>query len=35
VKDWLSKIREFSDKNIIIALIANKKDLAEDFQANK
>jgi len=34
LKEWLSKIREYSDENIKIALIANKNDLTEDFKIN-
>jgi GTPase SAR1 family protein len=30
LRDWLHKIREFSDANVIIALVANKADLVED-----
>jgi hypothetical protein len=29
LKEWLEKIREFSDPNVIIALIANKADLID------
>ena len=30
LRDWLHNIREFSDKNVVIALVANKSDLVED-----
>lgn len=30
LKEWLDKIREYSDENVQIALIGNKKDLVED-----
>ena len=29
LKEWLEKIREYSDENVKIALIANKKDLVD------
>lgn len=36
LKDWLQKIREFSDPNVIIVLVANKLDMVEDDdRANK
>jgi len=28
LKDWLEKIREYSDEHVIIALVGNKSDLA-------
>ena len=35
LRDWLNKIREYSDNNVIIALVANKADLVdEDDQRN-
>ena len=34
LKEWLQKIREYSDDNVKIALIANKKDLVEDYSAS-
>ena len=30
LKEWLSKIREYSDEHVQIALVGNKKDLVED-----
>ena len=30
LKLWLDKIREYSDENVKIALVGNKKDLVED-----
>jgi len=30
LKDWLNKIREFSDPDVVIALVGNKSDLVED-----
>lgn len=30
LRDWLQKIREFSDKNVVIGLVANKVDLVEE-----
>jgi len=30
LKDWLNKIREFSDPSVIIALVANKSDLVDE-----
>jgi small GTP-binding protein len=30
LKDWLNKIREFSDPNVVIALVANKSDLVDE-----
>lgn len=30
LRDWLTKIREYSDVNVIIGLVANKADLVED-----
>jgi GTPase SAR1 family protein len=30
LKDWLQKIREFSDPNVVIVLVANKIDMVED-----
>jgi GTPase SAR1 family protein len=29
-KEWLQKIREYSDENVVVALVGNKKDLVED-----
>ena len=35
LKEWLEKIREYSDEHVEIALVANKRDLVEgsDFMA--
>ena len=30
LKDWLQKIREFSDNHVVIALVANKADLIDE-----
>lgn len=30
LKDWLQKIREFSDPNVVIILVANKIDMVEE-----
>ena len=30
LKEWLEKIREYSDEHVQIALVGNKKDLVED-----
>lgn len=30
LRDWLQKIREFSDKDVVIGLVANKVDLIEE-----
>ena len=30
LRDWLHKIREFSDLHVVIGLVANKADLVED-----
>ncbi len=30
LKDWLQKIREFSDNYVVIALVANKADLIDE-----
>ena len=30
MKDWLQKIREFSDPNVVIILVANKIDMVEE-----
>lgn len=35
LRDWLQKIREFSDPNVIIGLVANKSDLVEDDDREK
>lgn len=35
LKDWLQKIREFSDRNVIIVLVANKADLVDDDDREK
>ena len=35
LKDWLQKIREFSDRNVVIFLVANKADLVDDDDRNK
>lgn len=35
LKDWLQKIREFSDRNVIIILVANKADLIDDDDREK
>ena len=35
LKDWLDKIREYSDPNVIIALVANKSDLVEEDDRKK
>jgi GTPase SAR1 family protein len=36
LKGWLQKIREFSDRDVVIALVANKCDLvAEDDRIKK
>ena len=32
LKGWLQKIREYSDENVKIALIGNKKDVTEDYR---
>lgn len=35
LRDWLHKIREFSDNDVVIGLVANKSDLVdEDDQKN-
>jgi len=31
LKGWLDKIREYSDDNVVIALVANKKDLTKEY----
>ena len=30
LKEWLAKIREFSDEHVVIGLVANKADLVEE-----
>ena len=30
LKEWLQKIREYSDENVRVALVGNKKDLVEE-----
>lgn len=35
LKDWLTKIREFSDNDVIIALVANKSDLVDEEDRKK
>ena len=35
LQDWLHKIREFSDPNVIIALVANKADLVDEDDKQK
>ena len=30
LKEWVQKIREYSDPNVVIVLVANKKDLVEE-----
>ena len=35
LKDWLQKIREFSDRNVVIILVANKADLVDEDDRNK
>ena len=35
LRDWLNKIREFSDQHVIIGLVANKADLVEDDDRQK
>ena len=35
LKEWLLKIREFSDEHVIIGLVANKADLVEEDDRNK
>jgi GTPase SAR1 family protein len=36
LKDWLQKVREFSDPNVVIVLVANKVDMVEeDDKRNK
>jgi GTPase SAR1 family protein len=30
LREWLNKIRQFSDDSVVIALVANKADLVED-----
>ena len=32
---WLQKIREYSDENVVIALVGNKKDLIEERDISK
>jgi GTPase SAR1 family protein len=35
LKDWLQKIREFSDRNVVIFLVANKSDLVDEDDRKK
>ena len=35
LKFWLEKLREYSDRHIVIALVANKCDLVEDTHRQK
>ena len=35
LSNWLFKIREYSDEHVQIALVANKKDLTEEYEDNK
>ena len=35
LRDWLHKIREFSDPNVVIALVANKADLVDEDDRQK
>ena len=35
LKFWIDKLREFSDRDIVIALVANKCDLVEDNRRDK
>ena len=30
LRDWLQKIREFSDNHVVIALVANKSDIVDE-----
>ena len=30
LKEWVTKIREFSDQHVVIALVANKADLVDE-----
>ena len=35
LKEWLQKIREYSDEHVVIALVGNKKDLVEEKESNQ
>lgn len=35
LKFWIDKLREFSDRDIVIALVANKCDLVDGSSKNK
>jgi GTPase SAR1 family protein len=35
LKDWLQKIREFSDPHVVIVLVANKIDMVEEDDRTK
>lgn len=35
LKEWLEKIREYSDDNVVIALVGNKKDLVDPENLHK
>ena len=34
LKEWLKKIREYSDDHVVVAIIANKKDLVDEAPPN-